>query len=724
MKNSKRIRSVKLLSCAVSLMTPAVFAVAQETATLEEIVVTAQKRSESMQDVPIAISAFSQQAIQEAGIRDAYELTMVTPGLTISATGTAPTPYLRGIGATTAAGGTELPVATFVDGVYYQNGAASNLSLANVERVEVLKGPQGTLFGRNTTGGLIHIITKDPSQEAAAEVRLSAGNYDTYGVNFYGTTGITENLAADISLAISNQDKGYYKNIVTGRDQGFTDDTNLRTKWKWSGDKTDITFIGDYVENHNSEPYARTVPEGSVGIDGKRKVSDFFEIESNTDDQTEITRSKGLSLKVEHAFDAFDFMSLTAYRDQDLGTIPSGFDLDFTPAPVAFGVSNSYYADYITQEFQLTSNNETGNSWIVGMFYMDSSAGSDITLWGTFTGQARNRFWGDIDTQSIAAFGEYNFEINDRTNFTAGLRYTRDEREFTGGRTLTPAGGVTPAPTVPPFQEDDWGELTYRAVLSYDWSEDVMLYASYNRGFKSGNFNAVAPGSASFDPEIVDAYEAGFKGTFLDSRLQWNSSVFFYQYDDLQVTAFLGATTQTINAAEAEILGFESDLVAIITDNFKVDLGISLLDTEYVSFKNAPITRPRVDGNGNPTGGNLPATPFDATGNPLLRVSEFTGNIGGTYTFYLESGEVSANVRASYTEGFPWEADGRLQEDDYIVVNATIGWTSRDDVWGAGIIGRNIFEEEYTRVINSTGFGDYYAPSRPATYSVYVDYRF
>ncbi|MFA5630572.1 MAG: TonB-dependent receptor [Porticoccaceae bacterium] len=726
MKNDKVSKSVKPVA-AFSLAVPVAFFAAGASgqgASLEEIVVTAQKRSESLQDVPISINAFSDQTIRDAGIRETYELTMVVPGLSVSTTGSATVPYLRGIGSVTAAGGTELPVATFVDGVYHQNGNAANMSLANIERVEVLKGPQGTLFGRNTTGGLIHIVTKDPSQESAAEIRLSAGNYDSYGVNFYGTTGITENLAADLAVGIQKQEEGYYRNLVTGNRQGFTDDTSLRSKWKWSAEKTAVTFIADYIENENSEAFVRYVPPESVGIDGRRKAGGFFELEANTDDQIEITRSWGASIKVEHAFEPFDFMSITAYRDQDVGTISSGFDLDFTPAPMVFGVTNSYYAEYLTQEFQLTSNNEQGNSWIVGLFYMDSDAGSDITLWGNATGNARSRFWGDIATESIAVFGEYTFVFTDETRFTAGLRYTEDSREFTGGRTLTLPGATEPPPTLAPYQEDEWEELTYRAVLSHDWSDNLMLYASYNRGFKSGNFNAVAPGSPSFDPEIVDAYELGFKGTFLDNRLQFNSSLFFYKYDDLQVNIFLGATTQTVNAAEAEILGLEADLIAVVTENFRIDAGFSALDTEYVSFENVPVIRPAVDASGNPTGGNLPAAPYDATGNPLLRVSEFTANIGATYSVSLDSGEITLNLRAAYTEGFPWEADGRLTEDDYVVVNATLGWRSLDDTWGVGVMGRNIFEEKYTRVKNSTGFGDYLNPSRPATYSVYVDYRF
>jgi len=721
------VRNVTNPVVIVCATLPAAFfatAASGQGATLEEIVVTAQKRSESLQDVPISINAFSEQTIKDAGIRDTYELTMVVPGLTVSTTGSATVPYLRGIGSVTAAGGTELPVATFVDGVYHQNGNAANMSLANIERVEVLKGPQGTLFGRNTTGGLIHIVTKDPSPERTAQLRVSAGNYESYGVNFYGTTGLGENLAADLALGLQKQEEGYYRNRVTGRRQGFTDDVSVRSKWRWAVESTAVTLIADYIENENSEAFSRYVPPESVGIDGRRKVGGFYDLEANTDDQIEITRSWGASAKIEHAFAAFDFMSITAYRNQDVGTIPSGFDLDFTPAPMVFGVTNSYYAEYITQEFQLTSNNEAGNTWIVGLFYMDSDAGSDITLWGSATGNARSHFWGDIATESIAAFGEYTFALTEQTRFTAGLRYTEDTREFTGGRTLTPPGTSEPPPTLAPYQDDKWEELTYRAVLSHDWSDNLMLYASYNRGFKSGNFNAVAPGSPSFDPEIVDAYELGFKGTFLDHRLQLNSSLFFYKYDDLQVNIFLGATTQTVNAAEAEILGLEADVVAVVSGNFRIDAGFSALDTEYVSFENVPVILPAVDSVGNPTGGNLPAVPYDATGNPLLRVSEFTANIGGTYSTNFANGEVSLTVRAAYTEGFPWEADGRLTEDDYVVVNASVGWRSADDTWGVGLVGRNIFEEKYTRVKNSTGFGDYLNPSRPATYSLYVDYRF
>jgi iron complex outermembrane receptor protein len=674
---------------------------------LEEVVVTAQKREERIQDTPLTIAAFSDEMIKQTGISSATQLGIMTPGLTMTQSGSGVLPYIRGIGAASAAGGQESPVAIYLDGVYFQQGYASDLALSNIERIEVLKGPQGTLFGRNVTGGLIHIITKDPSAEPAADVRVAAGNYEIYEAEFYGTTGITENIAADISVRFQDQGKGFGKNTFLDKRGFYRDELTARSKWKYSGDRTDATLSFYYMNIDSDKGQFRYVPEGSVAVGGIVHTGGFWDNQSDVEDNTNFVDSKGISLRLEHRFDTMNLLSISAYNDQRADT--PIFDNDFSSATILNAGLNNV-TKYFTQELQLTSNNTDGNSWIVGLYFMDSYSRVDLSLssvGGLFS-------TGKMDTTSWAAFGEYTWRFTDKTRATAGVRYTRDKRDISGERLGAPI----------PKDDHVWKEPTYRAVLQHDWSDDTMLYASYTRGFKSGNYNVVSPTSAPVDPEFIDAYEVGMKSSFLDNRLQLNLAAFYYEYDDLQLTVYQGAASLTLNAASAEILGAEASLAAMVTDDLRVDLGVSVLDTEYTKFPNFALQRPRVDEDGNPIGGNLPAEAADVSGNQLQRTPKLTASAGATYTFDVGSGDVTTSLRASYTKGFPWEPDGRLREDDYVVVNLNVGWRSKSDTWGFGIIGRNIFEEKYALSRLATAPNDNMSPAEPATFSVYFDYSF
>jgi iron complex outermembrane recepter protein len=711
-------------------------------AQLEEIVVTAQKRAESVQEVPIAINAFSGELLANTGITDTEDLGMVTPGLVMNQGGVASSPFIRGLGSQDASAAQDQSVATYIDGVLMNSVTGSAAVLNNIERVEVLKGPQGTLFGRNTTGGVINIITKDPSQDPSLKLRAGYGNYERYNFYAYGTTGITDNTAADLSVFTSDQGEGFSKNVFTGFDGNKREnELAVRSKWKYEGDTVDLTFIGFYEEFSDDKGYVRGVPKGMRDQAGLPAPSDEFDYAVDTDGFADFDNT-GLSLRIDKNFDSVDLVSISAWNKNNLDSYT---DNDFS----SLYWNNAriiFYDEVFTQEFQILSNTDSDLSWIAGAFFLEQESYGRYRIDGPAVGAPVVSFIelnGSVDTSSMAFFGEISYDFTDATTFTAGVRWTEDEREFSsnpgfllgfpetldlgaGPMPIAPLLGLpagTPSPVVTPLADDDktFDEITYRFVLNHQLTEDVMIYGSFNHGFRSGNYiTPVAATPAPFDPEIIDAWEIGFKSDLLDGTLRWNASAFYYEVDDLQLQVLLGVATATINAAEAEIKGFDTDITLQATDELSFQLGASFVDGEYQNFPNAPSNVFL------PGGGAAAQTiAIDASGNQITGQPEWFITAGTTYTTVTDSGEWTTAIRAAYNDGFPWEPDGQLVQESYTLVNATLGWRDPSDTWGVQLQGKNLLDEFYsvtTRSVNVNGA--FNAAGNPRTYEVSVEYTF
>lgn len=700
---------------------------------LEEVVVTAQKRAESLQDVPISIQAFSGAALENAGITSTDDLGMVAPGLNVQRSGPANQIFMRGLGNQDATGGQEGSVGVYVDGVWYGSVTGSILSFENLERLEVLKGPQGTLFGRNTTGGVINIVTRDPSHETSGSAAVSYGNYDRKQASFYGTTGITDKLAADISFLWSDQGKGYGKNLHTGNDVNLLEDqVFVRTKWKYTGEATDVTFSASYEDFDNDLGNARGVPPGYVDLAGNRAPSDLRDVRNNVDPYAKF-ENIAVSLRVDHSTNHFDFVSITGYKDDELKSFA---DNDYSVFDL-MDARVDYYSEAFTQEFQFLSNDPYSPvNWIAGVFYLDSEAGSDISVSGPGvwydpvtsdpSGINELRFWGDIETKSYAVFGEIGYDFAERHSIKIGLRYTRDERKVSGadqyymqgGFPFEKFAGIATDPIPTPKMKKSYSEPTWRIVYDMRVNDGLMFYGSYNRGFRSGNFNAVSPANPAFNPEFIDAYEIGFKSTLLGNTMQLSGSVFFYDVEDLQFQTLEGLTAQTINAAAAEILGAEIDFSWLVTNSLTINAGATVIDSEYKDFTNA-LVYPN-----NPAGGTLPGIIEDVSGNQLTRTPKWEASLGVVYSLFTKHGEYLTDLRISYNDGFPWEADGRLEQDSYTLVNLSFGWTSPSETWGVKLQGKNLLDEDYAVMAASSAPGDLYASAPPRTYMLTGNYKF
>lgn len=688
---------------------------------LEEIIVTAQRRGESLQSTPITVNAVTGEMAIEKGILSTTDLQLVTPGLVYADSGIGQTVYLRGVGTQNSATGEEMSVATYIDGVYHSALPAGFSNLGNIERVEVLKGPQGTLFGRNATGGLIHILTKNPSSTPELNVSATVGDYATYGAQIYATGPLGDSVAANFSGNFHRQDEGWGKNVFNGREVYETSNYSLRAKLLWTvSEDTEVLLNVDASERDDAKS-AGAIFETGAGIGGQQPLGDFYDIQHNLHPR-ELVSNGGASLRIQHDLSWSRFTSTTAYRTHEM-------DSDFDSDRTAFSTVDALIqdeSDQLTQEFQLQSLDESAVKWIVGIYYFDWEA--DLTkfqLSGAGLAAAggvldRSAF---LDTKSWAGYGQVTMPVTERTNVTVGARYTEDERDLKASDFL-PAFGLT---TGRVNTSDSWGETTWRLAVDHSVTDDMMVFASYSRGFKSGVYNMFAPADPPVEPETLDAFEVGMKSEFLDNRLRLNVSGFYYKYEDIQLNQAVSGANRLFNAAEATVQGLDMEVVALVGDGLSLDMAFQVLDTEYDDFANAPNQLPRPATctpfpqqlPGPRTGGNLVCF-SDASGNQLIRAPEFSGSVGARYEWPTAMGNYALSLHYAYTDGFPYEVSNRLQQDAHGVLNGQLGWRSPSEKYGLRLWGRNLADEEYfTNMASSTA--DTFVPAAPRTFGITVD---
>jgi iron complex outermembrane receptor protein len=707
MKNGKQF------ACKAIMSTALVMASSTALAQLEEIVVTAQRRSENIQNVPISVSAITADTLESLGAQGVMDLSSTAPGLYVGRQLASPLIYIRGIGTTSTQGGQESPTALYVDGVYYHNLPGLNFSFNNIERIEVLKGPQGTLFGRNATGGLVQIITKDPSEDTSVKVGMSVANYDTIAGKLYATTGFGENLAADIAFVGSDQDKGWGRNTTLDIDTGWTDDYGVRSTWLWTPtDKTNVRTSLDWANIRTTVGLSRQADKGARTVDGLGPDPDYFNEHSNFRNLSETT-SRGAAVKVTHSFGNLDLVSITAYRKTktDLTLDQDSTALPLIDAPI-------YYRDRsFSQELQLVSQNNDRFQWIAGLYYTDVNIFYRLNLQGAALAAlgGRRDVNSDQPLNSYAGFAQATWGIGSAGHLTVGARYTEDKRKLKGF-TLTGTGAVIPSSAPPKTTQS---EPTWRLAYDHRFNEQFMAYASYNRGFKSGLYNMVNLDQAAVDPELVDAYEIGFKSDLFDGRMRLNGTAFFYDYKDLQVQVIQAGITVLQNAAEAESRGIELELQAAPTNNLTLFAGLAWLDTEYKSFPNAQVTVPPPP----PAGGNIVST-GDVSGNDLVRAPKLSGSFAFDYRLPSSVGEWGISGSYVHTGKFYWEPDNRRRHPAVGLVNGELGWTSIDERWRLYVFGRNLTDKEYSQFTSGGQLGDQAAPAAPRTYGLGVDFTF
>jgi len=549
-------------SVIVGMPTVAMAQEARQEAGVEDIIVTAQRRSENLQDVPIAITALTATRLNNANIGSTEDLRQVTPGLNIHGLSNVFTPFIRGVGVAFSNPGFDSPIATYVDDVYLTSTVSSTFSLNSIDRIEVLKGPQGTLFGRNATGGVVNVVTKDPSQDREVDFDFGYGNYQTVSTRAYLSGGIAPGVSANVALLYENQNEGWGRNAFDGRDVRKFRNYGGRFKLLFEpGDDTKVRFSGWLNDVHDDRSiYALAL--GTSGIGGFRRTNGYYDQDSQHGYADR--REYGASAKIEHDMGWATITNISAYQNVKLA---QPIDSDFTPLPLVNGEID-FKTSAITNELQLASDVTSSLKWIVGLFYLDQKDRDfKVKLSGTNV-PGGNVLSADLNTRSFAVFSQATWDLTPTTHLTGGLRYTFDKRRFFNISRTTAAG-------IQNFASSDasWNKLTYRIALAQDLTDDVMVYASYNRGFNAGGYNLNSPAAPPANPETLDSYELGIKSRVFDRRLQINATAFYMDYQDMHVRSVIPGSlvaTAIVNAASARIYGVDLDLEAAVTSRLKL----------------------------------------------------------------------------------------------------------------------------------------------------------
>jgi outer membrane receptor protein involved in Fe transport len=718
--------AVAAIMCGVS----ATGALAQEAApsdasgtALEEITVIAQRRAENLQDVPVSVSAVTAAKLESAGINGIADLSVAVPSLNIGNGNGYLITHLRGIGTIANGPGIENPVALYVDGVYYANQTVGLFSFNNISQIEVLKGPQGTLFGRNATGGLIQILTDDPSQQFKLKASIGASNFRGIDGSAYISGGLAPDLAADFAVEGSRRD-GWGRNEATGQEvYAVPWDLAFRSKWIYNPDNWKITFIGDY-SNTLSSNNALGLAAGSYAIRGVTPPASYSQPwDVDTNEQPRIQNiNGGGSLKVEYDFDAFDISNLAAYRKSKLDNL---FDYDGTALPLT-GVRIQQHDWQYSDELQLSSRSSGPLKWVAGAYYFRAMGEINPNTIIFASDPVYNPVFpvgnilvdGITHTTSISGYAQATYDILESLSVTGGARYSRENRHYAGDESALLLVPAPPVPLVPPVSaSESFSDPTYRLALSYKPVTDLMVYASVNTGFKSGGFNTTAPTDPGFLPEKLTAYEVGEKADLFDHRVRLNTSGFYYNYTDIQTQKPEATGSGIINGGRAHLYGLDTDLTVIPVRNLELSASLSLLHTEYVSFPNAPISTP---------GGGVAVVDGSATGNQLPYSPKVTLDLGATYTIPLpNSGSLVLTGQYQHNSGFYFESDNVASQDEFQLFNASVRWKSADEHYSLLFYGDNLADKAIYSVIITTPSGQQIAErAAPRTYGVRFTYQY
>ncbi len=720
---------------------PAVSEAVEESGPRDVITVTARRREESLQDVPISVSAFTGDQLERVGAEDITYLTQVIPNLTLEVsrgTNTTITAFIRGVGQQDPVAGFESGVGIYVDDVYFNRPQAAVLDIFDVERVEVLRGPQGTLYGRNTIGGAIKYVTRRLGDEPELDFRLSVGTYGQLDGVVSASLPLTDTLRVGGAIASFNRD-GFGENLnLDGIENYHRQVLAARARVEWT--PTDSLFFrvaGDWVEDDSDPRQGHRLTVGNLS--GAPVLDNEFDTRAGLNNPTQNVTAQGISFLAEWQInDVFTLKNIIAYREDE-----SFSPIDFDSLPtVDLDVPVVYENDQFSEELQLLFETDWV-SGILGFYYLDATAFNAFDVILGATGDliglpGFNSFTlGDVETETWSVFGDVTFDLMELLNLSGpfmhglevslGGRYTEDERtsrilrqNLIGGTSSFFGGDAVPIATTSDFRGTaTFDDFTPRASIAWYPHPSHNLYFTYSEGFKGGSFDPRGLSSAApdldgdgvvddseifdfllFDPETVDSYEFGLKSSWLEGRVTTNLAIFFANYEDVQIPGSVGLDSDgdgiddqfigiTSNAADADIFGVELE-------------GNALIGEDWIApgdFLNLAWTFGYIDPEFN--------TFIDALGNDVAdeRVFQNTPNYtaSGTLTYqhpldFMEyEGAVSWINTVSYRgDHSQFEAPNPfLDQESYYLWDMSLVWEADNGRLRAGIHGRNLLDERY-----------------------------
>ena len=711
------------------------FAMAQEApqdgvSSLDDVVVSARRRDELLKDVPISVSALGEERLEQTGASDITALQQQTPNATVQvARGSNSTliSFIRGVGQQDPLWGFEPGVGLYVDDVYVARPQGAVLDIYDVQRIEVLRGPQGSLYGRNTVGGAIKYVTNGLSSDPELTLRGAYGSYNQIDLMAVGSIPLADNFRVGGAIA-SYQRDGYGTNINTGAEHYNKDVLAGRLSAEFEPTSNiSVRLAYDRVEDdsnprHGSRLLAGATPAGAI-------LADVYDTNAGIGDDNSVM-SQGASATIQVDLnDNWTFKSISAWREGETTTV---IDFDNTPA-ATLDIPGFYADDQFTQEFQFLFDFDRIQG-VAGFFYLDGHAEGafDTILANAGIVIGTN---GQVETESWAGFADVNLDLTDRLHLGLGVRYTLDEKEGTVfranylGATRSPLlGGTVRAPLLVRSNytnDNDFAQFTPRIALSYDLTDDVTTYASYSQGFKSGGFDmrgdvVLTPNTVNgYDPETVDSYEIGLKGAL--DRLTFAAAAFYNEYQDQQVTTQVpsGASIASFvdNVGSSTFYGFEFEGRLQILDSLSASFAVGYLNSDFEEFLRY----------------NLTTMVFEDISDQVVlqNAPEWTGYLGFTWIGDVAGGDLAVTPSVSYRGDssmfeFP---NPVLDQQAYSLVDLSIVWTDPTDRFTLGLYGKNLTDEEYRvggynfpgALFDNSVIG-YYGPPQTVTASLQIKF--
>lgn len=673
---------------------------------LEEIVVTARKRAERLQDVPIAVTAFTPESLERQNFTSALDLTMSVPNMVVySSVGTSASAqfYIRGVGQDDAIFTAEQGVGVYLDGVLLAKQQGSLLDLIEFERIEVLRGPQGTLYGRNSTTGAVKFVTKRPDLDVARAVAdVTVGSYNRFDQRGTINVPVVPGKFALKFDGLNRQSDGYLTDLAHDHDINGIDRQMGRVSALWAPSEVTKVYTAVDIANDGSGITVVTPLMAGAGQGGYVPVHGSPYKTNHSVPNLQDTESGGLVLDVEHEFDWALFKSTTGYRMIDQQTAYDGDGSLLTTLDIVAALEQNQ----ISQEFQLVSNDTGRLRYTAGVFFFRE----DIEVDAENIFQGTNNFARQVST-SNAVYVDGSYALNDTVSLSAGARYTWDDKEID----QLGWSRATGAQIIDVDKSLDFTNFSPRAGLDWKVTPDTLLYVSAARGYKAGGFSQGRPANQQraetvYQPETVMTYELGVKTDLLDRRLRLNANYFFSDYEDMQLT-FLQNGVFFVDTADVELQGIELEANAQVTDGLMLRLVGSWLDGEYTHI-------PLIPGTSTYVGGLFP----DAQ---VKQVPEYSYKVGGTYELPLGGvGRLQANIDYTWNDIMFHNAGNAMAvaTPQTGVLDAQLSFLTSDDKWRFAVGGRNITDEVIVIGGNAPNLARFYGT--PATWYATATFRY
>lgn len=704
------------------------------------IVVTAQRREELSRDVPVTVTTVNEMQLVQANVSSLVDLPKLAPGVRFDQQGAYTQPVIRGIGNTIAYTAAGNSVGIYVDGFYVPNTLAIDFDFLNVEGVQVLKGPQGTLFGRNSTAGAILVATAEPEFETKGIVEASYERFDAKKIKGYFTMPLSEKVAFSAEGLFSKGD-GFVRSIYNGSlasGSGFDSDFRIRNPGayeKWTvrtglkaelGDNTTIVLRYEHTDKQDPSGVMNGTWRGVVnGVAYPFSIGDTVGNTTFAYGRRDIAlnqladfRIKTNVLQLTARFDlgAADLTSYSQYREEN---IRHRLDSDYSSLS-GLSLSLPEKAKVKTQELLLNSKPGGRLQYTAGLFFYAGESDTDIFF--VLPGPAFTKFSGNgAKLRTYAAFGDVTYEVVDNLFLTGGLRYSHD--------VVKSAYQLAPfQPNVfvfaPDFKDD---KLSPRFVVRYKPTEESSIYASYTKGYKSSfpdtgrTTGDTYKGGWYLRPEDMTAYEVGFK--YAERSLSFDLAGFWYDYKNLQNSSYRVGNAVYSNAAQSRIKGIEAAVRYDLTPNIQLSAAGTYLDAKYRDYKGAsffnPIIVPDLDGDGVPDfAGFDTSVPADVSGRRVQRAPKFSGTFAARYSTDLAEGKLALSANLYHTSTVSFDPAHQYQQGAYDIVSARIQWTDPSDTYTIAIFGDNLLDETYLTQANVGTLGAGTVWGKPATYGI------